>query len=210
MLTNLTDAELGKLNKAFYNAIGVDPEATLSALQAILGQPKVAEIEIKFTGNPCRLYTDEKIIVPACEAEEAMPTDKELFPGYLSSEFANWEDDSDLATPETEAVVSEMQEDMKFKPMFNRLNTDLDQLCWSKNQIKKFVIRNRDKLHPNGWATFFLCKINGNYRVAGVDWDSPEALEVFVHSFERDNPWHAGSRRRVVVPVTAVSQTLKF
>jgi|GEM_PF-5953808 len=30
--TDLTDAELGRLNRAFYNALNVNPQATMSAL----------------------------------------------------------------------------------------------------------------------------------------------------------------------------------
>lgn len=205
-MNNLSDSELGQLTRAFYNAINVNPQATLSALQAISPAKETAEPEqaTEPVNILRRIYADEKIIVPACDAEDELPTDKKLFPGYLSSDFANWEDKSNLTSPETEAVVTEMQRNAKFPPMFNSLNSDLDKLCWSKNQIKKFVIKNRDKLHPKGWATFFLCKIDGDYRVAYVCWDSPGGLRVVVYHFDVDDAWDAADRYRVVAPATAV------
>jgi hypothetical protein len=85
--------------------------------------------------------------------------------------------------------------------MFRSLG-DLDALCMEQGEIVDFVKKHRDKLHPNGWATFFLFKVNGEYFVAGVRVDG-RRLGAIVHRFDYSDVWGAAYRRRVVVPQRA-------
>jgi hypothetical protein len=92
------------------------------------------------------------------------------------------------------------------------LGVELNKLCWSQDQIITFVENHADKLHPQGWATFFLFKVKFDegtpqereeFFVAYVHVDDRGQLKASVYRFSNDDVWRASRRRRLVVPQLA-------
>lgn len=84
--------------------------------------------------------------------------------------------------------------------MFGSLGTDLDKLCLTQHQIKTFCEVHKELLRKDGYATFFLFKVDEQFFVVDV-YVRSGGLRVHVHRFERGNVWDAESSHRVVVPV---------
>ena len=151
------------------------------------------------TGVLTRLYHDETIVVGSTTGKEMLAASGEVFPGWLDPNFERWGTNvqSD-PTEEAGVEVWEMAEDANFRTMFSSLG-DPERLCLTQGQIRKFAAERRDKLHSNGWATFFLFRVGEELFVAGLD-DYGRELLAFVYRFGNGYVWCAGDRRRVVVP----------
>ena len=151
---------------------------------------------------------NKDIIIKASDGQRTIAQATEVFTGYIDSDFKDWGlDKPGKATPVTKVAVHEMNSDSKLKPMFKKLNIDLDKLCFTQNQIIDFVLDkdSRKWLHPQGYATFFLFKENGKYFVARVYFNSSDPLRVSVSQLEDGNVWEAESCHRVVVPELLVA-----
>jgi hypothetical protein len=66
-------------------------------------------------------------------------------------------------------------------------------------QITEFCSNNQKYLRKDGWATFFLFKVDSEYFVADVGVFSV-GMDVYARRFGRDSVWDAESVRRVVIP----------
>lgn len=120
----------------------------------------------------------------------------DVFPAYIDSDFKNWglERQASPVTIEQDFDVKELTEDMTFAQMFNT-KTDV----MTQEQIVAFCEQYPNELHPDGYATFFLIKDNGNYYVVNADY-LPERREVRVCRLGNVSVWHASDRYRLVVP----------
>lgn len=130
----------------------------------------------------------------------------DVFTGYLDSDFKNWKTDKPSSPTAAQALsVYEMRKDATFKQMYDSLGADRDALCLTQAQIIEFCKKHRDKLRQDGYATFFLFKIDRpegkgpEYFVACVDVDE-RGLGAVVYRFDGPGVWGAGGRRRVVLP----------
>lgn len=161
-------------------------------------------IEGKFDGKKENailklLSKGKSIIIEKCNGKETLAQAEEIFKSGIDPDFKNYKLDKDgKATEETAVQVHEIIKDSTFTKMFGSLGTDLDKLCLTQHQIKSFCKNHPDWLRKDGYGTFFLFKVDGNFFVADVDVNS-DGLRVHVIRFERGNVWIAEDLHRVVV-----------
>ena len=141
-----------------------------------------------------------EIIIETCDGSQTIATAKETFKSGIDGDFKNWgTNKAGASTEKTPVQVHEMVKDATFAQMFGSLGTDLDKLCLTQHQIKTFCEVHKEWLRKDGYATFFLFKVDEQFFVASVDVRS-DGLRVFVFRFEYDFVWDAVRLHRVVVP----------
>jgi hypothetical protein len=146
------------------------------------------------------LSEGQKVIIPACDGKATLAKAKDVFTGYVDSDFKNWGTDrSGEATPETKVAVYELVRDATFAQFFNSL-IGLNRLALTQHQIKEFVRTHWNWLRTDGYATFFLFRVEQEFFVAVVYFRSDGCLWVFARRFVDDCEWCGGFRHRVVVP----------
>lgn len=179
------------------NSLAENPELVRRLLAVLRGQ---AEIVMKKLYNLRRLFEDKKFMLPETDGKEILGKASDVFV-YIDSDFRNYDCNvTGQPTKETEVAVYEMVKDGSFADIFGGFGADLDRLCLTQTQIKKFVQDHRDALRTEGYATFFLFKEHNEFFVARVRLDSGGALMVDVYRFSYDGVWLAGRRHRIVVP----------
>jgi len=142
----------------------------------------------------------QEIFIETCDGTQTIATAKETFKSGIDGDFKNWGTNKlGNSTQKTSVQVHELVKDATFAQMFGSLETDLDKLCLSQHQIKLFCEVHKDWLHKDGYAIFFLFKVDEQFFVASVYVHSG-GLYVSVHRFERDGVWDAGYSHRMVVP----------
>lgn len=146
------------------------------------------------------LSKGQSIIIDACDGTETLANARDVFPSGIDPDLKRWgTDKAGRATEETAIQVHEMIKDATYAQMFGSLGTDLDKLCLTQHQIKNFCKKNPNWLRQDGYATFFLFKVNDQFFVADVGVGSV-GLDVGVDRFGVDFVWSAVRLRRVVVP----------
>jgi len=201
---SVTDEQLGQYYRrttAIADRLGksLNFETVMGILQQI-HDGQVGGVKNEFLH---RLYEDKEILVGATTGEETIADASDLFPGFLDSDFKNWETNkpSNVATEPAPATVFEMYEKSgTFRQIFGSLG-NIDDLCWEQGQILNFVREHSDKLHPKNWATFLPFKVKEIEEpfVAFVIRDAGE-LKAVVYRFGDVYVWDAWRCRRVVVP----------
>ena len=122
-----------------------------------------------------------------------------VFSGWIDSDFKNWNCDATTkTTSETLVTVSEMDQDLTFAQIF----PIPEKQTLTQGQIIDFCEEHQDWLRKDGYSTFFLFKVGGEFFVADVRW-SGRRLEADVFRLSCDGVWRRGGRRRVVVPQLA-------
>lgn len=158
--------------------------------------------------------TDRLKLISGAETLTLSPTDGneiiaeagDLFKGYLDSDFVNWNTNVKGNPTEAQNVqVHEMTKDGTFEQIYSGLGTDLNALCLSQAQIIQFVKNHRKWLREDGYGTFFLFKVGGEFFVADVSVYSVGSLDAYVDRFSDDNVWFAENRSRFVVPQLALA-----
>lgn len=140
----------------------------------------------------------ETLMLDALDGKETLANAKETFPSGIDGDFKNWgTNKAGIATKETAVDVHEMVKDATFARMFGSLGTDLDKLCLTQAQIKNFCKKHPNWLHKDGYATFFLFKVDEQFFVAGV---GSGGLYVDVYRFGHGLVWVVGRSHRLVVP----------
>lgn len=141
-----------------------------------------------------------EIIIETCDGSQTIATAKETFKSGIDREFKNWgTNKAGASTEKTPVQVHEMVKNATFARMFGSLGTDLDKLCLTQHQIKTFCEVHKEWLRKDGYATFFLFKVEDQFFVANVGVDSG-GLYVSVQRFEDGNVWVAEYSHRMVVP----------
>lgn len=155
------------------------------------------------------------IEIDSSSGTETLAEAADVFTSWIDSDFKNWNTNKPGITTKEQAVdVHELIQDATFAQMFGSLGTDLDKLCLTQAQIKNFCKKHPNWLRTDGYATFFLFKVEDQFFVARVDVQSA-GLRVSVHRFEYDRVWDAEDSRRMVVPqletqeLNPASSTLK-
>ena len=160
---------------------------------------KVAELVEQTFGVLRRILRDQHIVVAATDGKTTLAKAKDVFV-YIDPDFKNYGcDGASAATSEQPVEVYEMMKDADFRTIFGGFGENLDRLCLTQDQIKAFCRDHRDKLRTEGYGTFFLFKVRGEFFVAGVDVHSG-GLHVGVGRFSYSDVWSGGGRHRVVLP----------
>jgi len=139
-------------------------------------------------------------IIPPTMGEKTIADSRDIFTGYLDSDFKNWGlDVKGEVKPGTQVEVLELAKNGTFEQFFNSLGVALDRLVLTDEQII-WVVKNRpDLLVLDGSANFFLKKRGDEFFVANVYRDEGR-LEVSARRLSDGSVWYAGYRRRIVVP----------
>src|SRR3989344_2680195 len=120
------------------------------------------------TSRLCLLTPD--LIIPATDGKENL-SDPSVFPGWVDPDLERWGCNVvSKAKLETPVAVHELCANGTFQQIFGGQGIDLDQLCLTPHQIKQFVIKYPEHLHPQGFGIFFLFKVDEQFFVAGVGW----------------------------------------
>lgn len=146
----------------------------------------------------------ETILIDACDGTETLAQAADTFESGIDSDFKNWDaNKKGGATAEIAAQVYEMAQNAMFAPMFSSLGSDLDKLCFTQHQIIVFCKKHVNWLRTDGYGTFFLFKVDGQFFVADVNV-RVDGLGVLVPRLGHDRVWNAERLRRVVVPQMAI------
>lgn len=195
----LKDFTRGQLDAALMK-IGQDVGmGTAEGIQAFLRNELVVQQAVP---NPTLrlLSAGETIIIPACDGTQTLAQARKTFSAHLDPDFKNWGlDKLGKPTKETVASVYKMAKNATFAQMFGSLKADLDKLCFTQHQIKKFCEKHPDRLRADGAGTFFLFKAEDQFFVAHVQARS-SCMDADVHRFDYDGVWDSDYRRRVVLP----------
>lgn len=139
-------------------------------------------------------------MIEALDGKAYISDAKKTFKSGIDGDFKNWGlNQSGPATAETLVDVSEMVKDATFVQIFTGITPDLDKLVLTQTQIIRFCEKHPTWLRQEGYATFFLTKVGGEYFVVHV-FVSSDGLEVCVYQFLHDGVWRAVARPRVVSP----------
>ena len=142
----------------------------------------------------------QEIFIETCDGTQTIATAKKTFKSGIDGDFENWGTNKPgNSTQKTSVQVHELVKDATYPQMFGSFGTDLDKLCLTQHQIKLFCEVHKDWLRKDGYATFFLFKVDEQFFVAYV-YVSSDGLHVSVRRFERDRASGTGRSHRVVVP----------
>ena len=142
----------------------------------------------------------ERLMLDACDGKQTIAKAINVF-SWIDPDFKDWNLDVEgEATPKAPVAVREMIEDANFARMFTSVSPDVEKLVLTQSQIRNFVIKYRNWLRTDGYATFFLFKENDELFVAPVCLASGGDLRVYVRRFGRALVWLADYRPRLVVP----------
>lgn len=162
--------------------------------EALMGKQPEKEAILKLISEA------HEIIIETCDGSQTIANAKDTFTSGIDGDFKNWGlNKAGNSTEKTPVQVHEMVKDATFAQMFGSLGTDLDKLCLTQHQIKIFCEVHKEWLRKDGYATFFLFKVNEQFFVACVFVDSG-GLVVYVDRFGSDFVWGAECTHRVVVP----------
>lgn len=141
-----------------------------------------------------------KIEIGATDGQDTIAQAKDTFPGYIDSDFLNYETDvKDQPTKETPVQVMELITNSNFLQIFGGFGENLDRLCLSQSQIISFVKNYKKWLRMDGYGTFFLFKVKNEFFVACVLWYE-DRFRVFMYRLSSADVWLAGSQHRIVIP----------
>ncbi|MEK7185703.1 MAG: hypothetical protein AAB726_03705 [Patescibacteria group bacterium] len=186
----------GTLTKTTFQQVVESRDRIKAAVSGALRKliPELAKLRLS-----C-LSLGERLTLKPADGKRTIAKANKVF-GYIDSDLKGYGTDvPSEARGETEVVVHEILEDSTFEQMFGSLSASLDNLCFTQDQIIGFVETHRKWLRTDGYATFFLFKVNGKFFVAYVDLLDDGRLKVDVYRFSDDDVWSAGYRPRVVVP----------
>jgi len=145
-----------------------------------------------------RLFQDQEIVLSSADGSKTIAQAKDVFKEYLDPNFKEWDTDHpEQPRDEANVVVHELRKNATFKQVFESLSTDLDSLALSQHQIIEFCTKHQDKLHQDGYATFFLFKVRDEYLVAHV-YVRADRLYAHVYEFGHGSVWHGSNRFRFV------------
>lgn len=178
---------------------GGSKEVLVGALISVFGQLPVLKSTFLYP-----VPGGQGLVIKTTTGQRTIAKAKDVFPGYIDGDFVNWGLDLiGQATKESLADVWELVKDSTFLQFFQSLGKNLDELCWTQDQIITFCEDHREWLRTDGHVTFFLFKENGEFFVALVNRRGGE-LKASVRRLSDDGVWSAGDRYRVVIPQLAL------
>ncbi len=139
----------------------------------------------------------ENLEIGPTDGTEGLDTARDVF-GYIDPNFES----CGIGVPSEKMSVSvhEIFKDSTFKEIFGGINSDLNSLCLTQSQIKRFVRDHRGWLRTDGRSNFFLFRVEYRFFVAGVYLRDDGRLGVCVDPFSNNYVWRSEDRSRVVVP----------
>lgn len=146
------------------------------------------------------ISANEKIMIESSDGKAYISDAKKTFKSNIDGCFKSWGlNRSGPATAEILLDVNEMVGDGTFVQIFTSITSDLDKLVMTQAQIIRFCEKHPIWLRQEGYATFFLTKVGGEYFVVRVDVHA-DGLYVYVNRLEYDRVWNGSCQHRVVSP----------
>lgn len=175
-------------------------EAAALSAKAIANRVKEGAKSVKSLSILQLISGGEKIMIEAQGGKAYVFDAKKTFKSFIDGNFKNWGlNQFGPATAETLLDVSEMTSNGTFVQIFTGISSDFEKLVMTQAQIIRFCEKHSTWLRLEGYATFFLTKVNGKYFVVSV-YVYSDGLGVDVSRLEYDHVWDGECRRRVVVP----------
>jgi hypothetical protein len=145
----------------------------------------------------------EELKLDAVDGTRTIANSKGVF-SYIDPDFKGYGvNEKSVDTKETQIEVYELTKDANFAKIYGSTGREMDTMCVTQHQILNFIAKHRNWLRTEGYGTFFLFKMNGEFFVADVDFDVDGSLRVFVFRFGYDYVWIGSYRRRFVLPQLA-------
>jgi len=195
------------LNKAIANAVK-KTGASSDDVQKIIGKPDVIykcienlflDVVVKNPSILKLISAGEKIMVEALNGKELISKAKMIFTSYIDTEFTHLKlNEASVATPETFLDVYEIVNTATYAQIFTELNSNLNKLVMTQEQIICFCKKHSKWLRQEQCGTYFLIKVNNEYFLVSVHIIS--GLRVYVYCFKKNDLCPAGGRHRFVVP----------
>jgi hypothetical protein len=184
-------SDSGVLNTSNLQRVLAQGDALASKLVAT-ALDFIAELAENIIGYLKLISGAETITIGKTDGKGTIARAKDLFTGWLDSDFVNYGTDvKGKPTEEMPVRVYEMTKDGTFSQVFGGFGENLDRLCLSQDQIIRFVKDHKKWLRTDGYATFFLFKVGTEYFVAFVRWRVGQ-LRVYAFRFSHGSVWHAG------------------
>ncbi len=143
------------------------------------------------------------ITLKATKGTQTIANAKDVFTGYIDSDFVNWKlDQKEKPTKAMKLAVCEMTENGTYKQIF----TDPEKMWVTQDQVIEFVKSHKEDLQQS-WYTFFLIKRDSDFFVVGVSLYSVLRPGVHVRGFADACVWRAEYRRRFVLPQLALENS---
>ncbi len=201
-----------------------DREISSDGIQRVLGKgnklrPKLIQfmkgaiLELAEEVKPYlkRISGGKKVSIGASDGKDTLAKAQDVFKAWVDDDFENWDlDIPGEPTEETDVEVHELVRDGTFANIYASTETELESLCLSQAQIKKFCKESPDWLRTEGYGTFFLFKKNKklpasleNLFVARVDVLGDGQLGVGAVRFSYGLVWSCEYRHRFVLPQLA-------
>jgi len=192
--------ETGVLNPDNFQKVLAQGGQVASSIVATAKEKIAGLVENMVSGCLKYISAGKVLVLGPTDGKETIAQAGETFPSYIDSDFKGWGlDVSSTPTKKTKVQVYEMVKDGTFAHLFGSFGENVDRLCLTQAQIKQFCMKHADWLRADGYGTFFLFKVNGEYFVADV-YVLSGGLYVSVYRFSHDDVWHAESQLRIVVP----------
>lgn len=109
-------------------------------------------------------------------------------------------DEASEPTGETPVDIYELVRDASFDTMFRSVSDNLNALCLTQSQIKRFCVKYRSLLAPSGKGTAFLFKSKKKFFVIDVAFPGYYRLYAYIYRLESNLVQQGDFRHRVVVP----------
>lgn len=143
------------------------------------------------------MKTIKKITIPPCSGKETIAEAKDVFTGWIDSDFKNWKaDEEGSATPETQVTLSKLTENSTFEQIFSTP----DSKTLTQSQIISFIRNNTDLFQGCYNPIFFLFKSHDEFFVACADLGGDGQRWVFVRRLDDGGVWFAKFASRFVLP----------
>lgn len=202
-------AESGTLNSVnMQNVLAGGGRIAAAAAETV--RLEIREIASGILGCLKLISGGKRTIIKATKGTETLASAADLFGTNIDSEFVHWGcDGTEEPTKDTQVEVYEMFENADYRRIFGGFGQNLDQLCVTTCQAKRFIADEAGNyLREDGWAVFlFLFKVKAKkqdekdaFFVAYVEVSSDGRRFAYVHRFAFAYLWSAGPRFRVVLP----------
>ncbi|HUD04093.1 MAG TPA: hypothetical protein VMR73_01210 [Candidatus Paceibacterota bacterium] len=191
--------ETGEVSKESLQRVIAKGDELTTAVSDFI-QAKIRELGAAIKSCLKLISGGKSIVIGETDGKETLAKAKDLFTGFLDGDFKAYGTDHPAAPTKAMPVeVYEMVENADFRKLFGGFQTELDKLCLTQAQIKSFVKNHSDWLRKDGYATFFLFKVEDKFFVAVV-YVYSDGLHAYVCRLGGDDVWCGEDQHRVVVP----------
>lgn len=150
----------------------------------------------------------ESVVIRATSGKRLIIKSESIFNSFIDSDFKNWDlENWEEGRPEIDFLICEIDKDTPFPQMFTKINSNLDDLVVTQDQIIYFCEKYPGKINRDGCQVFFLIKRDKEYFVVGVSrTPNPNNLAVFVYRIDREVPIYARYHHRLVIPDFSIKE----